>query len=120
MFYTLSLAYMNNNEFDKAKECIDSAINDKYGNKELWLGHFLQACNSLRGGDIKESKNALETASKIAKESGKENLDSLLIAQGFISYKENKKNEALGFLEEAQKLNPYRLFVNKRIDKWKK
>lgn len=119
VFYTLAIAYMNNNEFDKAKACINSALNDKFGNKELWLGHFLLSCNNLRNGDIDKAKNALGIASKIAKDSGKENLDSLLIAQGFIAYKENKKRDALVFLEEAQKLNPYRLFVNKRIDKWK-
>jgi hypothetical protein len=119
VLYTLSIAYINKGEHIKAKQIIDDALQNR-GNKELWLGHFLIACSNLITGDISSANNELDKASTIAEENGKHNIDSLLIARSFVHYKKADKTNAIKFLEEADKINPYRVSVKNYLDRWKK
>lgn len=119
VFYTLSIAYINKGEHDKAKRILNEAIENR-GNKELWLGHFLMACSDLIIGNYDMADQGLEKAQEIAERNGKYNIDSLLIARSFISYKEHDKGNAIKFLEEADKLNPYRTSVKNYLERWKK
>ena len=119
VLYTLSIAYINKGQHSKAKQILDEALQNR-GNKELWLGHFLIACSNLISGDIDSANNELDKATSIAEENGKHNIDSLLIAKSFVQYKKSDKTNAIKFLEEADKINPYRVSVKNYLNRWKK
>jgi tetratricopeptide (TPR) repeat protein len=117
--YTFASALMLNGKYDEAQKQLDLAISYPQSNKEMWLGHFLKACADLRGNNLDSSKLNLQKAIKQAETDGKKNLDSLLIAQGFISIKENDKQHATEFLELALEINPYRVSIQKRVPNWR-
>lgn len=118
VFYTMSLAYIKKGDYSRAQNLLNEAISNK-GNKEVWLGHFLLACSKLSDGKYDEASKDIEKATQIAEQSGKYNLDSLLIAKSFIHYKEKDKYNAVKYLEEANKINPYRASITTYIDRWK-
>jgi len=118
--YTFASALMLGGHHKEAKQQLDWAMEYPQSNKEMWLGHFLKACSDLRSNSIESSKENLAKAIKTAEQDGKKNLDSLLIAQGFISIKEDDKKNATKFLEEALEINPYRVAIQKRVPTWKK
>ena len=84
-----------------------------------WITHFLQGCTYLETDEIELAQKELELAHKSAERVGKRNFDSLVIAKAYVSYKSGKVNEAVKYLEEAQRLNPYRRAINERLRKWK-
>lgn len=116
--YSYASALMLNGKYDDAKFQIKLAQENIQSNKEMWLGHFINACSDLRSNDLDSSKSNLQKAVNQAKTDGKFNIDSLLIAQGFISIKENNKTDASKFLEQALDLNPYRVSIQKRVPNW--
>jgi Flp pilus assembly protein TadD len=118
VLYTLSIAYINNGDHSKARKILDEALQNR-GNKEMWLGHFLMACSNLISGDYETATEELDKATSIAEENGKKNIDSLLIARSFVHYKESDKKNAVKFLEEADKLNPYRVSVKNYLNRWR-
>jgi tetratricopeptide (TPR) repeat protein len=114
--YTFASALMLNEQFAEAQRQLDLAMSFPQGNKEMWLGYFLKACADLRGNNLDNSKANLEKAVKQAEADGKKNLDYLLIAQGFISIKENDRKHATKFLEQALEINPHRISIQKRVN----
>ncbi|MEO0075832.1 MAG: hypothetical protein ABIK31_07005 [candidate division WOR-3 bacterium] len=117
--YTYASALMLNGQFAEAKRQLDLAMSFPQGNKEIWLGHFLKACADLRDNNLDNSKANLDKAIKQAETDGKKNLDSLLIAQAFISLKEKDREQATKFLEQALEINPYRVSIQKRVSNWR-
>jgi tetratricopeptide (TPR) repeat protein len=101
--------------YDDARAQINQALEDTKGNKELWLGKFLDSIALLRAGNIAESKIELNKAIVDAEKEGKTNLDSLLITQGYIAIKEGKKSEAMELFKSSLEINPYRVSVQKRV-----
>lgn len=116
--YSYASALMLDGKYDDAKFQIKLAQENIQSNKEMWLGHFINACSDLRSNNLDSSKSNLQKAVNQAKADGKFNIDSLLIAQGFISIKENNKTDASKFLEQALDLNPYRVSIQKRVPNW--
>lgn len=116
--YSYASALMLNGHFDDAKYQIKLAQENIQSNKEMWLGHFISACSDLRNNNLESSKANLKKALDQAKNDGKTNIDSLLIAQGFISLKENDRPKAFKFFEEALDINPYRVSIQKRVPNW--
>ena len=116
--YSYASALMLNGKHDEAKFQIKLAQENVQSNKEMWLGYFINACSDLRNNNIDSSKDNLKKAVNQAKNDGKSNIDSLLIAQGFISIKENDRVNATKFLGQALDLNPYRVSVQKRVPNW--
>ena len=84
-------------------------------NKQLWLTHFLKGCAYLETNEIVNAQKQFELAHHAAERVGKKNVDSLLIVKAFVEYKSENVPEALKFLEEAQRLNPYRVSIGERI-----
>lgn len=117
--YTFASALMLNGKYSEAQKQLDLAMSYPQANKEMWLGHFLKACADLRSNNLDSSKSNLQQAIQQAETDGKKNLDSLLIAQGFISIKENDKEHAAKFLEQALEINPYRVSIQKRVPNWR-
>lgn len=117
--YTFASALMLNGKYSEAQKQLDLAMSYPQANKEMWLGHFLKACADLRSNNLDSSKSNLQQAIQQAETDGKKNLDSLLIAQGFISIKENDKEHATKFLEQALEINPYRVSIQKRVPNWR-
>jgi tetratricopeptide (TPR) repeat protein len=118
--YTFASALILCGNHKEAKQQLDWAMEYPQSNKEMWLGHFLKACSDLRSNNIVSSKENINKAIKQAEQDGKRNLDSLLIAQGFISIKEDDNKSAAKFFEEALEINPYRVAILKRVPSWKK
>ncbi len=116
--YSYATALMLNGHFNDAKYQIKLAQENIQSNREMWLGHFISACSDLRNNNLESSKANLKKALDQAKNDGKTNIDSLLIAQGFISLKENDRPKAFKFLEEALDINPYRVSIQKRVPNW--
>lgn len=116
--YSYASALMLNGHFEEAKYQIKLAQENIQSNKEMWLGHFISACSDLRNNNLESSKTNLKKAVDQAKNDGKTNIDSLLIAQGFISIKENDKPNAFKFLGQALDINPYRVSIQKRVPNW--
>jgi predicted negative regulator of RcsB-dependent stress response len=116
--YSIAEAYMLQGMYDDARAQINQALEDTKGNKELWLGKFLDSIALLRAGNIKESKIELNKAILDAEKEGKTNLDSLLITQGYIAIKEGKKAEAMELFKSSLEINPYRVSVQKRVPGW--
>lgn len=116
--YSYASALMLNGKHDDAKFQIKLAQENVHSNKEMWLGYFINACSDLRNNDLDSSKDNLKKAVIQAKNDGKSNIDSLLIAQGFISIKENDRQNASKFLGQALDLNPYRVSIQKRVPNW--
>lgn len=116
--YSYASALMLNGHFEEAKYQIKLAQENIQSNKEMWLGHFISACSDLRNNNLESSKTNLKKALDQAKNDGKTNIDSLLIAQGFISIKENDKPSAFKFLGQALDINPYRVSIQKRVPNW--
>jgi hypothetical protein len=116
--YSYASALMLNGKYDEAKFQIKLAQENIQSNKEMWLGHFINACSDLRSNNLDSSKSNLQKAVNQAKTDGKFNIDSLLIVQGFISIKENNRTDASKFLEQALDLNPYRVSIQKRVPNW--
>ncbi|HEY5536236.1 MAG TPA: hypothetical protein VIL99_15035 [Ignavibacteria bacterium] len=118
--YTFASALILEGKYTDAKQQLDLAMEYPQSNKEMWLGHFLKSCADLRSNKLDSSKQNLAKAIKQAEQDGKKNLDSLFIAQGFISIKENDKENAIKFLKQALEINPYRVSIQKRVPTWKK
>lgn len=115
---TLALALHSCNKHNEAREVLRDAINNK-GNKEIWLSHFLMGCSYLKEGNSKKASEVLEVSRAEAQKVGKDNVDGLLVGQAFCAYKSNELVPAIGFLQEAVTMNPYRYSVQRRLEKWK-
>ncbi len=113
--YSLAEALMLAGKFEEARHQIKLALEDEKGNKELWLGNFLDAVALLRAGRVQDSKTELKKAIDAASKEGKHNIDTLLITQGYIAIKEGNRAEAVGFFKNALEINPYRTSVKKRV-----
>lgn len=114
--YSLAQAFMLSGRISEARHQIKLALEDEKGNKEKWLGNFLDSIALLRNGEIKESKIELEKAIEVAATEGKHNIDTLLITQGYIAIKEGKRPESVEFFKSALTINPYRVSVQKRVN----
>lgn len=113
--YSLAEALMLSGRFEEARHQIKLALEDEKGNKELWLGNFLDAVTLLRAGRVQDSKIELDKAIDAASKEGKHNIDTLLITQGYIAIKEGNRAEAVEFFKSALEINPYRTSVKKRV-----
>ncbi len=114
--YSLAQAFMLSGRISEARYQIKLALEDEKGNKEKWLGNFLDSIALLRNGEIRESKIELEKAIEVAATESKHNIDTLLITQGYIAIKEGKRPEAVEFFKSALEINPYRVSVQKRVN----
>ena len=115
--YSLAEAFMLAGKFEEARHQIKLALEDERGNKELWLGNFLDAVTLLRAGRVQDSKKELDKAIDAASKDGKHNIDTLLITQGYIAIKEGNRADAVEFFKNALEINPYRTSVKKRVPK---
>jgi len=118
--YSIAGAMIMAGRYSEAEFQLKNALEDEKGNKEIWLGHFLNAISTLRAKNTNDSKKHLEKAIEIASKDDKHNLDSLLITQGYIAIKEGAKEDALAFFKQAVEMNPYRASIQKRVPGWEK
>lgn len=117
LLHTCAIALLKSGNNTQTQKFLDSAVNSKR-NTKLWLTHFLKGCTYLQDGKIGNAQEQFELSHQAAERIGKKNVDSLLIAKAFVEYKSDNVSEALKFLEEAHKLNPYRASISERIKKW--
>lgn len=114
---TLSLAYTLKKDFKNAHIAINTASSSK-SNIAIWQSNFINGCTFLREGKLEEAKQHFIKADDGARKIGKQNVDSFLIAHAFVSYKEKNKAKAIEFLQAANSINPFRLFVIKKLQQW--
>ena len=114
---TWALAMLKSGRTDEAHAILNIA-KKKSPTEKPWLTHFLKGCTYLETDEIEHAQKQLELAHQTAERVGKKNVDSLLIAKASVSYKSGKVPEAVKYLEEAQRLNPYRRAISERIRKW--
>ncbi|BAZ26031.1 hypothetical protein NIES4073_69370 [Kalymmatonema gypsitolerans NIES-4073] len=117
--HTLSLALILNGQNSEAQSILEECSLSKT-NKAIWEAHFLIGCSHLSKGYFEQASQAFQKADEEARKQGKRTIDSLLIGQAFVYYKFNRKQEAIKYLQEAHRLNPYRLSVRKYLVKWQR
>lgn len=115
--HTLSLALILNGQNSEAQSILEECSLSKT-NKAIWEAHFLIGCSHLSKGSFEQASQAFQNADQEARKQGKRTIDSLLIGQAFVYYKFNRKQEAIKYLQEAHRLNPYRLSVRRYLVKW--
>ena len=118
ILHTWAIAMLKSDKIPETQTILNIAKKSKQ-NKELWLTHFLKGCAYLETGEIGNAQEQFELAQQTAERVGKKNVDSLLIAKAFVEYRSDNVPEALKFLEEAQRLNPFKVSIGERIEKWK-
>lgn len=118
LLHTCAIALLKSGKIEQTQKFLDSA-KDSRRNTQPWLTYFLKGCAYLEEDKTGNAQEQFALAHQRAERVGKKNVDSLLIAKAFVEYKSDNVSEALKFLEEAQKLNPYRVSVGERIKKWK-
>lgn len=117
ILHTWALTLLKSNRIPETQAILDIAKKSRQ-NKEPWLTHFLKGCAYLEAGKIELTQEQFDLAHQEASRVGRRNVDSLLIAKALVAYKSGNVPEALKFLEEAQRLNPYRVSTSERIRKW--
>jgi tetratricopeptide (TPR) repeat protein len=118
VMHTFALSLLLAGKHKEARKTLEEASTNK-GNKDLWTTYFLQGCSHLNEGQLEEAKRLFEKADNEARKHGKENLDSLLIGQAFVSYKSQNRPEAVNYLQQAAEMNPHRLSVQKHLESWR-
>ena len=118
ILHTSALGLLKSGKIEGVQKFLDAAA-ESNSNKDPWLTHFLKGCAYLESNQIEHAQEHLDIAHQKAEQVGKKNVDSLLIAKGFVACKSRNVSEALKFMEEAQRLNPNRVSVGERIRKWK-
>ena len=117
VLHTCALALLKSGRISASQKVLDIAAKSK-GNRHIWSTRFLMGCTYLEENEIEDAKKQFDLAHQETSRVGKKNIDSLLIAKAFIAYKSGDVPGALKFLEEAQRLNPYRVSIGERIRKW--
>ncbi len=117
ILHTWALAMFKSRRITETQTILDIAKKSR-NKKELWKTYFLKGCAYLEADELERAQENLMCAYQEAERVGKRNLDSLFIAKAFVSYKSGKVPDAMKYLKEAQKLNPYRRTISERIQKW--
>ncbi len=115
---TWALAMLKSSRTDEALTILN-IIKKKSSTEKPWTSHFLKGCTYLETNEIEQAQKQFKFAHQAAERVGKKNVDSLIIAKASVAYKSGKVAEAVKYLEEAQRLNPYREAISERIRKWK-
>ena len=97
-----ALALLKCRRFEKAQSLLDTAVKSK-ADRKRWLTRFLIGCTYLEENHIENAQRQFDLAHQEASRIGKKNIDSLLVAKAFVTYKSGVVSEALTFLEEAQR-----------------
>ena len=118
VLHTCALALLKSGRISASQKVLDIAAKSK-GNRHIWSTRFLMGCTYLEENQIEDAKRQFDLAHQETSRVGKKNIDSLLIAKAFVTYKSGDVRGALKFLEEAQRLNPNRVSTSERIQKWK-
>jgi tetratricopeptide (TPR) repeat protein len=117
--YTYSSAAILAGKYNTAKEQVELALRYEKSNLEIWLGYYLLAFSEYKKGNLEKAFELLKKVKDLCEKTAKKNLDSVLIAEAFIYYKQNNIENALKCLETAMNLNPYRTSIKLRYQKWK-
>ncbi len=114
---TWALAMLKSGRIVEAQTILDIA---KKSRKKivLWKTYFLKGCAFLESDKLELAQENFQRAHQEAERIGKKNVDSHLIAKAFVEYKSDNISDALKLLQEAQKLNPFRVSTSERIRKW--
>ena len=117
LLHTCALALLKSGRISASQKVLDIAAKSR-GNRHIWSTRFLMGCTYLEENEIEDAKRQFDLAHQETSRVGKKNIDSLLIAKAFVTYKSGDVHGALKFLEEARRLNPNRVSTSERIRKW--
>ena len=117
LLHTCALALLKSGRISASQKVLDIAAKSR-GNRHIWSTRFLMGCTYLEENQIEDAKRQFDLAHKETSRVGKKNIDSLLIAKAFVTYKSGDVHGALKFLEEARRLNSNRVSTSERIRKW--
>ena len=117
VLHTCALALLKSKRISTSQKILNIAAKPER-NRHIWSTRFLMGCTYLEENQIESAKRQFDLAHQETSRIGKKNIDSLLIGKAFIAYKSGDVPGALKFLEEAQRLNPYRVSIGERIRKW--
>jgi len=116
--YTYSTACLLAGKFEEAGAQSAAAMKNERSNLEMWLGHFLIYVINMKEGRTEEAEKALKRAKEICERSGKKCPGSLMIGQAYINYKKGDMGSAINCLREAEKINPNRKGIRRKIRNW--
>ncbi len=115
--YTYAAAAYKSGEYETAEIQIKKSLENKFRNKDIYLGHFMDSCIAIKKGDYRSASAAMSRALEEGKISGKKNLDSLYLTNAFIESKKGDRESVIKMLEMAMQINPRRKVM---IDKFLK
>ncbi|MCY7361566.1 MAG: hypothetical protein LH629_05785, partial [Ignavibacteria bacterium] len=118
--YTYATALYKAGKTDEAAKQIKASMINIKQNKQVWLGNFMLSCIEIKNGNMEEAGKILKKVIEESNKNGVKNTDSLYVAEAFIKYKSGDRVSALGALEMAMKINPYKKVYKERYDKWSK
>lgn len=117
--YTYSTACILSGKYSDAEMQTRSALKNERGNFEIWLGYFLLYIKCLKEKNNEEAMKYFKLSKESSIKSGRKNLPAgLFIGQAYVSYKNGNRQEAVRLLREAEKIDPYRKGIRKKIMNW--
>lgn len=116
--YTYSAACTLSGKYSDAEKQTLNAMKNERSNFEMWLGYFLLYVKYLREGNIEEAEKRLKISEEISKKTGRKNAASLAMGQAYISYRKGNRQEAIKILRDAERLNPRRSGIRRKIKEW--
>jgi len=116
--YTYATACLLAGKYDEAGAQSASAMKNERSNLEMWLGHFLLYIKYMKEDKTAEAERELKKSAELCEKAGKKRPDSLMIGQAYINYKKGDKESAVNCLREAEKINPYRKGIRRKIRNW--
>ncbi|HAY34413.1 MAG TPA: hypothetical protein PK536_12775 [Ignavibacteria bacterium] len=116
--YTYSAACILSGKYIDAEKQTNSALKNSRGNFEIWLGYFLLYVKCLKENNFEEAEKFHKLTKDTCIKGGRKSPSGLLIGQAFVSYKSGNRQEAVRLLREAEKLDPFRKGIRKKILNW--
>ncbi|HMQ68885.1 MAG TPA: hypothetical protein PKA90_07800 [Ignavibacteria bacterium] len=116
--YTYATACLLAGKYDEAGVQSSNAMKNERSNLEMWLGYFLLYIKNMKENKTAEAEKNLKMSMEICKKAGKKSPESLLIGQAYINYKKGDKESAVNCLREAEKINPGRKGIRRKIRIW--